>query len=462
MRTALAVPLLSLGFVAPGLAQTRHTIVPETMPGPARFAGTYHAATGMWTRSALTSAFGLTEVLYSNTTGNGYFSALVGPTGPAAGGTIVEAAQIPSTSSPVPFVLGGSGRDSSLVDVVQIGYCDLDPMPGVSGWRIDFYNAYNPCTFPPAPAQLAGTATVVGAPSNGCWFFNVDVTDFVLLHDGDGTNDGDPSLDSFGIEWRYTGAGSAAAGLLVAGDPARTDASWVPGTPPSAGSNTYYGAPSLCLAGGSGYLHGDFLWVEDSAGTGGLSAGSNCYFFGGYDNGGSQCTDTPMTPYAAFHIEIAGLQDEIPPCICNPGCIGYPNATGVPGEIEVTGDPIAANNDVVLRSFSLPPFQFGIFATGLQPIAPGLINSGNGTVCIDPGAQGGLGRFAGANQIKNTGATGEMALDTNAGDWDLSMIPTSSGTYAAVAGITSHFQAWHREPVGAGFNFSNSTAVVWQ
>ena len=128
----------------------------------------------------------------------------------------------------------------------------------------------------------------------------------------------------------------------------------------------------------------------------------------------------------------------------------------------MNGSAVGADNDAVLRAFNLPANEFGIFATGLAPIAPGTINSGNGTLCINPGAQGGLGRFAAANQIKNTGAAGEITLDTNAGEWDLSMIPTSVGTYAAAAGVTSYFQGWHREQVGAGFNFTGSCSVSWQ
>ncbi len=151
-----------------------------------------------------------------------------------------------------------------------------------------------------------------------------------------------------------------------------------------------------------------------------------------------------------------------PQAISVPGCVGAITATGSPAICEVYGDIVAANGDAELRASDMPANQFGIFATGLATIAPMTVNSGNGWICINPGAQGGLGRFQGATQIKNTGAGGTFSLDSGAAEWDMTMIPTSTGTYAAMTGTTSNFQAWFREPVGAGWNFTGSCAVTWQ
>lgn len=147
--------------------------------------------------------------------------------------------------------------------------------------------------------------------------------------------------------------------------------------------------------------------------------------------------------------------------ISEPGCTGNLNATGVPGQIEVTGNIDMSANTAILRAYDLPPNQFGIFLCGLSPLAPGTINSGNGTLCINPGAQGGLGRFDAPQQIRSTGPTGEMSLDSTTGAWITNVIPTSVGDLTLTGG-TVYYQAWHREPVGAGFNFTGSCVVNWQ
>lgn len=455
-------------LVSPVAAQTSSSpLVGDAtrVTGPVKYAGTYHVATDTWTRrGGAVSNFGQPDNLYSNTAASGYFYGVVGPGGPAAGGTVIDDGRIPSTGDPATYALGGPGRDVSEINTVQIGYCDLDTTAGVAGWTVEFYERYNPCTFPPNATALVGTATLTGAPSNGCWILDVDVSaaPFVINHDGEGTFDGTPDLDQFGIAWTYSGTGAAGAGLLMTGDPANTDTGWVVGNEPDTGSNTYFGELGGCAGAGSGLDNGDFQWVEDSQGVGGLPGGSGCYFFGGYNNAGNGCGGPIATPYGGFWVELSGGPSSTGSLISQPGCTGTNNNTGVPGQIEVTGSLVASNNDARIRAFDLPANQFGIFASGLTPLAAGTINIGNGTICIDPNSQGGLGRFDDQGQILNSGAGGEMDLDTQAGDWNVASIPTSNGTYAAMAGITSYFQGWHRDPVGAGFNFTNSCSVTWQ
>lgn len=457
------VPSLLLSAAATSAAQTPVPLArgAAALAGPVRYAGQYHVDTGTWIRRPDPASRAGLAIVYSNTAGSGYFEGAVGPQGGAAGGEVIDAGVVPAPDHPGPFPFG-VGDPTTWVEQVTIGYCDFDPAPGVAGFELDFYQSYNPCTFPPDPAQLAGSVALVGAPSNGCWSVDVVVPGFVLNHEGDGVHDGDMTVDRFGVAWRYTGAGTEPAGLLLGGDPANTDPGWTPGNEPSLGSNTYYGGTSGCPGFGSGFETGDYYWVEDSMNINALPGGSNCYFFGGYRNVGNSCGGPIRTPYASAHLEVRGqpfIVDVFP--ISDEGCTGFLNATGVPGEIFVYGQLQAAENNAELRATNLPSQQFGIFLTGLVPLAPGAFTSGNGTLCISPGAMGGLGRFDGAQQIRNTGSGGEMSLGTTAGEWDLSMIPTSTGTYAATVGITSHFQAWHREPVGAGFNFSGSCLVTW-
>lgn len=431
----------------------------QRVTSPVKYAGTYNVQTKTWVRGQSASAnFGQTDNIYSNTAASGYYSSIAVTASP--GGTIVDNAQIPSSSNPGPFSLGGL-RDSSEVTGVQIGYCDFDLNPGAAGWTLDFYNTYDICSGIPDPAQLAFSVTASGLPANGCWI--VDLAGIpagsAISHDGDGFFDGVPALDTFGIAHTYTGTGIDAAGFLLTGDPVATDTGHVIGNNPLSGSNTFYGEIGNCPGVGSGYNNDDAFQLNDISGA----FNSGCYFFGGYSNNGSPCGG-PVNPPGSWYTEISGQDGGGGPGgpISDVGCTGNTNATGVPGDIEVNGSAVATDNNAIIRAFNLPTNEFGIFATGLAPIAPGTINSGNGTLCINPGAQGGLGRFGAANQIKNTGAAGEITLDTNAGEWDLSVIPTSVGTYAAAAGTTSYFQAWHREQVGTGYNFSGSCSVAWQ
>ena len=148
--------------------------------------------------------------------------------------------------------------------------------------------------------------------------------------------------------------------------------------------------------------------------------------------------------------------------ISSPGCTGAVTSTGFPATCEVFGNSIASANDAQLVASGLPANQFVFFFTGLADVPPMTVNSGNGWVCINPAAAGGFGRFAAPNQIKNSGPLGTVTLDTNAGEWTLASIPSPWGNYAAVAGRTSYFEAWFRDPVGAGYNFTGSAVMTWQ
>ncbi len=132
----------------------------------------------------------------------------------------------------------------------------------------------------------------------------------------------------------------------------------------------------------------------------------------------------------------------------------------MPGTLEIFGSAVAADNDVLLRVTDLPVNEFGLFVTSLASAPAGTATFGNGYICFNTSV--GMGRFFMANQIKHSGANGVITLDTNASEWSVTAIPTSTGSYAAMAGTRSYFQAWHREQVGAGFNFSGAASVTWQ
>ncbi|MCP3918126.1 MAG: hypothetical protein GY711_21465 [bacterium] len=149
-------------------------------------------------------------------------------------------------------------------------------------------------------------------------------------------------------------------------------------------------------------------------------------------------------------------------------CASTANSTGAPGRLEASGTTVAIDDDVTLRAFGLPPHQtvFFLASDGAQPspVAPPF---GGGLLCIGPM----IGRMyrspSGASLIGNSGPGGEFSIATTAGDWSTQEIPAPSGApYAAAAGTSSYFQAWHRDvhPTSPGTSWSGLTdglRITW-
>lgn len=455
-------------LVALALCQTGHAQVSvspddsvEPIVGGIKYAGRYDVATATWTRGPGANTRGLLDrYRYSNSASTGVYYDAIGPTGFAVGGTIVDSGVIPSDDAGFP----GSFSNASEIDSVRLGYCDLDPSPGVSGWTFEFYEAYTPCAGLPDPQEFLAAITVTSMPSGGCWIVDLDLSGqaFPIVHAQDGVWDGNTSLDSFAIALTYAGSGSAAAGPILAGNPAATDPGWAPGDLPSAGSNTFFGGVGGCPGTGTGFLNEDFFHVEAIPGTAGSPSG--CYFFGGYSNPTGTCTPPIPTPHAGLMVDLLG--DDALACatVCiasQPECAALPSSTGVPAFGMAFGVRRTADNNVTLSCFDMPNDQFCMFATSLAGIDPGVPN-GNGLLCLDPSGPGGIGRFSLVGQVKNSGSFGQVNLSTTTGEWDVSMIPTATGSYAAAVGLTSYFQAWFRDGVGAGYNFSTSFSITWE
>lgn len=136
-------------------------------------------------------------------------------------------------------------------------------------------------------------------------------------------------------------------------------------------------------------------------------------------------------------------------------CLSPQNSTGQRGRTVVDGDPVAANNSVVLRARDVPPGQFGIFITS-ESIGnvPG-VGGGMGRLCLG----GTIGRFQGPGQIVQVDPAGETSLPI-----DLTALPAGGTTTAATAGETRYFQFWHRDGSGSGptSNLASGTRVRWQ
>lgn len=423
----------------------------EKVVGPVKNAGVYHVATGTWTRTGAQVANFGPDVIYSNRAWSGYFSTTGG-----AGGTLplsenFDEGQIPSSSN----TQNPGGRDEYNVNCFQIAYCDFGPAGG-SGWEINFFTQYTPCSFNGAPDASFLTTNL---PATGCWEVSFDLTggeEFCLGADGGDGWDDDLDLDSFGWSYTYSGVDtSSVAGFLIRGDPQNTDPTWVAGADVTDGTDTFFGPPSLCASGGTGLGAQDFWWVESP--TQPMSTG--CYFFFGYLNNNA-CQGPLSNMYASFHMELqADLQSCNSTGLGTEYCLSNPNSTGVNTTLTMAGSLVPADNDIELIA-TLPTNTFGFFITSQTQGFVANPGGSFGNICLS----GTLGRFVGPGQVKNSGAMGQITLNTNLGEWDLAAIPTAVGPYAAMAGIQSNFQLWHRDSVMgvASSNFSNGRSVVWE
>lgn len=139
--------------------------------------------------------------------------------------------------------------------------------------------------------------------------------------------------------------------------------------------------------------------------------------------------------------------------IGTPYCMAELNSTGSFGTMSALGSTTATANNVTLTAASLPLNQFGIFVVsqvqGFVPLAGG---TSNGNICLG----GVVGRFQGPGQILSSGAGGEFSLAI-----DTAAIPEGGGTVAAAAGLSFNFQAWYRDGVGLGSNFTEGLEIVF-
>ena len=135
-------------------------------------------------------------------------------------------------------------------------------------------------------------------------------------------------------------------------------------------------------------------------------------------------------------------------------CMAAANSTGAEGAIGAFGSSLVADDNLTLTATGLPANQFGIFVTSTtQAFLPGAGGTSNGNLCLG----GSLGRFSQPNQILSSGVNGEFSLSPS-----LTMFPQGAGFVTVAAGETWSFQAWYRDPVGLGSNFTNGVEVTFQ
>lgn len=129
------------------------------------------------------------------------------------------------------------------------------------------------------------------------------------------------------------------------------------------------------------------------------------------------------------------------------------NSTGQSGEMSASGSLSIAANDLVLRASGLPNNQFGIMVVSdTQGFVPGVGGTSNGNLCLG----GAIGRYSRAGEILGTGSTGEFSFMI-----DALAIRRPTGNVPAMPGETWNFQAWHRDGVGLGSNFTDGIEVTF-
>jgi len=108
------------------------------------------------------------------------------------------------------------------------------------------------------------------------------------------------------------------------------------------------------------------------------------------------------------------------------------------------------DNAVTLQVDGVPPNQFGLFVASREAgfVPPPLSNT-NGNLCLS----GVLGRF---NIVRQADAAGQFSLFI-----DTRNIPQGGGTATILAGESWRFQAWFRDPTGAGSNFTDGLAILF-
>ena len=87
---------------------------------------------------------------------------------------------------------------------------------------------------------------------------------------------------------------------------------------------------------------------------------------------------------------------------------------------------------------------------------PGVGGASNGNLCVG-GGMNQVGRFVGPGQILSSGPDGWFSLQL-----DLGAIPEGNVFVQVQPGETWYFQAWFRDPVGLGSNFTNGTEIRFQ
>jgi hypothetical protein len=417
---------------------------------PIKDAGTYHLATGTWTRGKAPTANLGPDTIYNNTCLLNVFYAL------SSLETMVDSGRLPSTNSgSVPGSVPGTS-DVYSINGFTIAYCGFNAQVDMD---VAHYECYSPCTdatqlTPESVISLVGLPGGGGSASAlGCWIVNIDLEgstfEFDLEGDCDRLWDQTPLTDNFGWALTETNPNGNPGGPFLAGDPF--------GILDPLGFGCAYGDGTV-FVGQDMTTPGTGIGTEDVFETDIGGAYGGCWFFGGYLSG---------NPYASFyHGLYSGFAwDDF----CSPGyfCVGDDTgATACPcGNISGNGGGCAngtgqgiflscngatssvSSDDLVFSGYSQIPNQPGLYFQGNNAINSGAgVGFGDGLRCVG----GSLVRL-------------EVVFSDGAG-----FSSTSAGigsTGGVSAGDVKRYQLWARDPntspCGGNFNLSNGVEINW-
>jgi hypothetical protein len=432
--------LLALGSPAFLFATQATAQTPSPLPmssasvrpisGSIRDGGTYHVASGTWTRRSSAISLG-NDILYNNTCNAMYFDSL-------SGDTFVDEGRIPNAASPTSLGSRPGCAATYAIDGFQIGYCTNQPNAALT---YAFFDLHTACTsvVGATPAGSFALAGLPGSASTGlvCWTVNVDVASSPFTLTG---SNGQP-LFGFSMSSPQAGANQ---GPLLAGD------------------------PSVCSR-FDGTSFDDTLNLSE-AGTG-MSSTNNFYIEGGATSPG--CYFFNGAPLSSFWLELYGTtcaRDAVGqasfcspaqpfgtaacPCGNNPpawsggGCL---NSTGAAAQLVGTGTASVSGDTVALLGTLMPANSSVLYFQGR--------NRFNGGV----GAAFGDGLRCAGGQVTRLGTTTNSAA--GASQYPSGAQPSVSVRGGVIMPGMRTYQAWYRNAASfctpATFNTSNGWEIYW-
>jgi len=437
MRPSLTLAgLLVLGGIASARQQPLPTSRVHPITGVVRDAGTYHLATGTWTRKASQAHVGA-DIIYNNTCTSGYFAAL-------SGSSFVDEGLLPNPSTPSNLNMRPGCATQYTVDGFQIAYCTDQLSMGT--YTVNFYDIYISCASVIGVTPTAGFA-LTGLPGAApltapCWIATIDLDSPPQSTSLAFVMQASPNGSHFGWEMKssLSAATTVNTGPILAGD------------------------FNSCL--GYDGTRWDLVVNYAEAGTGMFTQNlfrieggptlPGCYFFS-------------VVPMSSFHLELYAD-------VCNPGtppgvvfCPGDGTGTpcpcgnhstlgngegclhslGIGGKLFASGTPSISNDTLILLGTQMPDASALYFQGTTQQ------NSGAGVVFGDGK------RCAGGTtvRLKTVWNVGGASQYPQAGD------PSVSVRGQITVPSIRTYQVWYRNAAAfctpSTFNSTQGIEITW-